>query len=123
LWRHVDHHSGAHCRGGLVVAQMTVTRADNGRVVAAKVGDTIAVRLDENPTTGYTWSIASIDSARLEAGSPSRAPGAGVGAGGTTTWPIRARAAGRARLELIHARSWERDASAAERFAVTFDIT
>jgi predicted secreted protein len=44
-----------------------------------------------------------------------------VGATGTITWPIRARAAGRARLELMHARSWEREA--AERFAVTFDIT
>lgn len=103
------------------MAQVTVTHADNGRVVAARVGDTIAVRLAENPTTGYTWSIASIDDARLEAGAPTRETGAGVGAGGTITWPIRTRAAGRARLELRHARSWEREA--AERFAVTFDIT
>jgi len=103
------------------MAQVTVTGADNGRVIAVRVGDTIAVRLAENPTTGYTWSIASIDDARLEAGAPTRETGAGVGAGGTITWPIRARAAGRARLELMHARSWEREA--AERFAVTFDIT
>ena len=103
------------------MAQVTVTHADNGRVVAARVGDTIAVRLAENPTTGYTWSIGSIDDARLEAGAPTRETGAGAGAGGTITWPIRARAAGRARLELMHARSWEREA--AERFAVTFDIT
>jgi inhibitor of cysteine peptidase len=123
LWRHADQDSGAHGGGGLIVAHLTVTRADNGRVVAANVGDTIAVRLDENPTTGYTWSIASIDGARLEAGSPTREPGARVGAGGTTTWPIQARAAGRARLELVHARSWAGEASAAERFAVTFDIT
>jgi inhibitor of cysteine peptidase len=123
LSRHADHQHGASGHGGLVVAQVTVTRADNGRVVAAKVGDTIAVRLAENPTTGYTWTIASIDGARLEAGLPTRETGAGVGAGGTTTWPIRVRAAGRARLELVHARSWERDVPAAERFTVTVDIT
>src|SRR5262245_51974221 len=103
------------------MAQVTVTRADNGRVVAVRVGDTIAVRFAENPTTGYTWSIASIDDARLEAGAPTRETGAGVRAGGTIAWPIRVCAAGRARLELTHARSWER--AAAERFAITFDIT
>jgi len=103
------------------VAQVTVTRGDDGRVVTVRVGDTIAVRLAENPTTGHTWSIASIDDARLEAGTPTRETGAGVGAAGTITWPIRARATGRARLELMHARSWEREV--AERFAVTFDIT
>ena len=106
------------------MAEMVVTAQDNGRVVAVKVGDTISVRLPENPTTGYSWAIDSIDAKQLEADAPAyQGEGAGLGAGGVRTWSLGARAPGRARLGLKRWRHWEGDASIVERFAITLDIT
>jgi inhibitor of cysteine peptidase len=105
------------------MAEVAVTPADSRRVVAVKVGDTISVRLPENPTTGYSWAIDSIDAQRLEADAPAyQGEGAGLGTGGAKTWRFVARAPGRTRLGLKRWRHWEGDASIVERFAVTLDI-
>ena len=105
------------------MAEVAVTPQDNGRVVAVKVGDTISIRLPENPTTGYSWAIDAIDAKRLEADAPAyQGEGAGLGAGGARTWRFVARAPGRTRLGLKRWRHWEGDASIVERFAVTLDI-
>jgi inhibitor of cysteine peptidase len=105
------------------MAEVAVTPEDNGRVVAVKVGDTISVRLPENPTTGYSWALDSIDAQRLEAGAPAyQGEGAGLGTGGVKTWKLVARAPGRTRLGLKRWRHWEGDTSIVERFSVTIDI-
>lgn len=105
------------------MAEVAVTPGDNGRVVAVKVGDTVSVRLPENPTTGYSWAIDAIDAKRLEADAPAyQGEGAGLGTGGVKTWRLVARASGRTRLALKRWRHWEGDASIVERFAVTLDI-
>ncbi len=105
------------------MAEVAVSREDNGRVVVVRVGDTISVHLPENPTTGYSWAIDSIDAKRLEADAPTyHGEGAGLGAGGARRWNLRARTPGRARVELKRWRHWEGDTSVVERFAVTLDI-
>jgi inhibitor of cysteine peptidase len=105
------------------MADVAVTAGDNGRVVVVKLGDSVVVRLPENPTTGYAWALDSIDSKLLEAGAPAyRGAGAGLGTGGEKTWTLRARAAGRTRVELKRWRHWEGDKSIVERFALTLDI-
>ena len=105
------------------MAEVAVTPADNGRVVAVKVGDTISVRLPENPTTGYSWAIDSIYAQRLDAGAPAnQGEGAGLGTGGVKTWKLVARAPGRTRLGLKRWRHWEGDTSIVERCSVTIDI-
>lgn len=105
------------------MAEVALTREQNGRVVVVKVGDAISVRLPENPTTGYSWAIDSLDATRLEAGAASyHGEGVGLGAGGVRTWALGARAPGKTRIELKRWRHWEGDASVVERFAVTLDI-
>ena len=105
------------------MAEVAVTKEQNGRVVTVKVGDSISVQLPENPTTGYAWALDSIDPKLLEARAPAYHPaGAGPGTGGVKTWALSARAAGRTRLELKRWRHWEGDKSIVERFAVTLDI-
>jgi len=44
-------------RGSRAVATITLTRADSGTIIEVRTGDTIIVRLDENPTTGYRWAV------------------------------------------------------------------
>jgi inhibitor of cysteine peptidase len=105
------------------MAEVTVSAEQNGRVIGVKVGDSIVLQLPENPTTGYAWALDSIDASLLEAGAPAYlGAGAGLGMGGTKTWTLGARAAGRTRVELKRWRHWEGDTSIVERFALTLDI-
>lgn len=100
-----------------------MTPRQNGRVIVARVGDSIVLQLPENPTTGYAWALDSIDSTLLEAGAPAyHGAGAGLGTGGEKTWTLTARAPGRTRVALKRWRHWEGDTSIVERFAVTLDI-
>jgi inhibitor of cysteine peptidase len=99
--------------------------ADSGRAVEATVGDTIAIRLSENPSTGYSWSATSSDGLQqLESrfATPSVSP-ALVGAPGTRVFTYEVRAGGRQSVEAIYARSWETGASrTAGRFSLTIDV-
>lgn len=43
-----------------------IDKGANDRRISSKVGDIIAVQLEENPTTGYRWQILSYDAMHLE---------------------------------------------------------
>src|SRR5262249_25661133 len=46
---------------------VTITEKENGKPVTVPAGGALLVRLRSNRTTGYTWSIHSIDSSALQA--------------------------------------------------------
>jgi inhibitor of cysteine peptidase len=102
---------------------ITLTRADAGRTVEVRVGDTIRIRLEENPTTGYRWSLepAGDDALALEA-SDYVAPGGTVGGGGERVFTFEAKKAGGATVRLKLWREWEGDKSITETFTITFRV-
>jgi inhibitor of cysteine peptidase len=105
------------------VAGLLVTKAQDGQVIRASVGDRVALELPENPTTGYKWAFAFLDEARLIVESSDYlAMSPAVGSGGVERWTFRARAPGAARIELKHLRPWQGDGSIIERFGLTLDI-
>lgn len=69
---------------------------DAAVTVDVKIGDEVVVRLPENPTTGYVWSIESMDDGLLFIGDSSAAAAADrdaatpPGAGGTRAMRLRA---------------------------------
>ena len=79
--------------------------------VSVSVGDTVTLRLPENATTGYVWSVSDLgpglvlDEDRIV---PSRdgAPGAA----GDHLFQLRADRSGEWRVDLRLARDWESDA-------------
>jgi inhibitor of cysteine peptidase len=79
--------------------------------VSVSVGDTVTLRLPENATTGYVWSVSELgpglvlDEDRIV---PSRdgAPGAA----GEHLFQLRADRSGEWRVDLRLARDWESDA-------------
>lgn len=79
------------------------------QVVSLVPGDTFAVALPANPSTGYTWGMTVPDVLEEEgAGSyASDAPPGMVGAGGTMTWRFRAVRPGEGELVLVYRRQWE----------------
>lgn len=107
------------------MADIDLTAADDGRVRAAKPGDTIVVRLDENPTSGYRWSVERIDATVLAAAGDEFEPDAGgrLGGGGTRILRFTVVGTGRGEMALRRSRSWEGDASVVERFGLTVEAT
>jgi inhibitor of cysteine peptidase len=92
---------------------VTITEADAGRTVSVTPGQHLVLRLPENPTTGYRWSVpagVSVVSDTYEAG------GTQAGAGGQRVLTLVApQAAMQAELRLQRPRGGD----VAQTFSVT----
>jgi len=86
--------------------------------------ETILVRLDETPTTGYRWALEHIDDQVLDAeGSEFQLPAnAAIGAAGQRTFVFKARNRGTGRIALKLWREWEGPGSVIDRFEVSVRI-
>jgi predicted secreted protein len=84
--------------------------------IAVRVGDTVDLRLSENPSTGYVWSVVfdPPDAAALT-GSQWTAKGGAIGAPGVRDLSIAIRQAGNLVIRAKNWRSWEGEASATQR--------
>ena len=104
--------------------QVSLGPKDNGTTVNAGKGDTIVLKLDENPTTGYRWTLSfssglkvTSDKYKQQAGTQTM-----VGAGGTHTWYIDVTGSGPQTITGAYARSWEPASKAAGHFTVTLQV-
>ncbi len=92
-------------------ASMVVTAADSGRVLNLKPGDTFEVRLEANPSTGYSWMVApeKTDIVRQKSIKFMRG-GVGdvAGAGGKNIWKFESVKAGSLKLTFSYQRPWEK---------------
>ena len=105
----------------------TVTLTASGPATLA-VGDTLAITLAANPSTGYSWTLATAPDAAVLAAAgepaytPDRTDGPPMpGAGGKTTFRLVAAGVGTTRVVLTYRRGWETDVPPAE--TVTVDVT
>jgi inhibitor of cysteine peptidase len=106
------------------VAEDTFGEKDNGASVQVRRGAKITIELNENPTTGYRWTISSIDEVFLEPeGNEFLSPGqATPGAGGLRRFSFRAKGAGSTALTLISKRAWQPDDQAVGVFNLAIRI-
>jgi inhibitor of cysteine peptidase len=106
------------------VAEYVFDEKDNGAQIQVERGAKITIELKENPTTGYRWTIGSIDQAMLAAeGDEFLPPGQkSPGAGGLRRFFFRAKAEGSTALTLVNKRAWERDDKAVSTFNLTIHI-
>ena len=101
-----------------MMADLELDLAANGQTVTLAVGQRLRLRLAENPTTGFQWSVSSSGDLCLE--SKLFTPmGAAVGGGGTREFQWRARSAGSHRLSLAQRRAWAPIDNALGHFALT----
>jgi len=98
------------------MATVSLTEADTDKTRAVQVGDSVELRLPENPTTGYRWSIdispagaATLTASRWNPGGP------GIGAAGTREFVIAVRERGAVRMHAKLWREWQGEGSAIER--------
>ncbi len=95
---------------------------NNGSTVELSTGDTFQVKLNENPTTGYQWTLETTGG--LEIMSDNYLPPAPglVGAGGIHEWDIKATASGTQQVTGVYSRSWENLTGSEQRFVLTVEV-
>lgn len=106
------------------MSELTITQADGGKLFAVRPGDAIAIRLPENPTTGYQWAIDPGNSEIIEQLESVFSPGSetSIGSGGVRIFTFRAKTPGTVQMRLKKWRSWQGDSSIVERFEVTIQV-
>lgn len=113
--------AAAGCRSS---GRVEIADTDNGSQVALQVGETLALSLESNPTTGYGWEIAELDQSILsetyheyEADSP-----AITGSGGQEVWRFQAQRPGSTTLRLEYRRPWEEGVEPIQTFNVEVGV-
>ncbi|WP_036218567.1 protease inhibitor I42 family protein [Calidithermus chliarophilus] len=95
-----------------------LTDADHDREVELRPGEELELRLKENPTTGYRWSLEAPDPALLQLLEDDFAldRGGAIGAGGERIFRFRAQAPGQLTLKLRHWQAWSGESSVDRHF-------
>ncbi len=90
----------------------------------AKTGDNFTIRLDENPTTGFEWSIEISDGLVVLSDEyiPPQDEGL-VGAGNVHVWEIQAVETGTQQVNGIYKRSWENITGDELKYELTVNVT
>jgi inhibitor of cysteine peptidase len=107
------------------MSEVTLSQADSGTVLTLKRGQTLILRLDENSTTGYRWSLPALDTEVLQLKSddinlPSNT---GIGGGGQRVFTFQANNPGQVKLQLKNLREWVGDESTIEEFQVSVQVS
>jgi predicted secreted protein len=84
------------------------TEADNGKAVQEALGGTFGVRLQENPTTGYSWNLSVPDGLTLSRDEylPSSSGVQMVGGGGVRSFTLVAAKSGAWNVTAEYRRPW-----------------
>ena len=98
--------------------------ADRSRSLRIAAGQGFTLTLEANPTTGYQWRMAKTPeetvvqfvNSEYEAPTTQR-----VGAGGKEIWRFIALAPGKAVIEMVYGRPWEKDTAPAR--TRSFEVT
>jgi predicted secreted protein len=115
----------------MAVARMIVASSSlvadgssNGQTINLAQGQTLVLRLEGNPTTGFTWQVDEVDEAVLKPeGEPLfQQSGGGLGAGGVQVLFFAAVAPGETPLRLIYSRPFEENVEPAETFEATVAV-
>ena len=96
----------------LLFCGFRIFAADTTNEVKLAVGQTYSIDLDSNPTTGYSWKLASPTNSVFmlvtNSYEPGKHPTGMVGVGGVEHWIFKTMQKGRAELTLEYMRPWEK---------------
>lgn len=114
----------AFCTPSAWAATKVVTDADKGTTVEIEMGDVLEVRLNSNPTTGYTWYVHKQSTALLKLTSQSETQSTqpGVGRPIVQIFEFAPKAKGTGVLLLHYVRSWEQPSPSEEQFELHVTI-
>ncbi len=101
------------------MGQLGLSEADAGKSIDVRIHQQVSLRLAENPSTGYTWSLEVPAGVEVQSSTFVPADGPRIGAGGQHVWNLKILMPGDLpiRAKLWH--EWEGDQSVQRRFDVT----
>lgn len=100
-----------------------LNRPEGEQSLEVHPSDTIVVRLQESPSTGYQWSAESSDDDTVRLVASEFTPVSGLpGSGGERMFSFTTLRIGVARLELKLWRTWEGSGSEKARFVVNITV-
>jgi inhibitor of cysteine peptidase len=102
------------------MATITLSENDSGKTIEVTQGDTIEIRLPENPTTGYQWAVEEVDEniLTLQSSEYVLPQDPRIGEGGTRVVQFQAKQARSGEVALKYWREWEGDSSIIKRFRI-----
>lgn len=103
---------------------LALTEADADKTFDLATGDSVEIRLPENATAGYRWTIEAIDNSICDVTADERQAPAKVvpGAPGSHFWRLKALRAGDCRIAIAYRRSWAADAPPAREFKLRLRV-
>jgi predicted secreted protein len=101
--------AGCGDSGGRTTTQvLQKTMADNGQAVTLTHGQRLQVRLEGNPTTGFTWEAQNMPAVLEQNGDPAYVSGGtAIGAGGAFAFTFTGKQSGDGQLTLVYHRTFE----------------
>ena len=105
----------------------TLTEKNNGDSINLKINDDIEIKLESNPTTGYSWFLNdNVDVTIVSVSDPvfieSEKDKELVGAGGYEIFTIKAISKGKTGIILNYERPWEEGVEPIETFEITISV-
>ena len=94
----------------------------DGTSMELKTGETFHIKLNENPTTGFSWQMNTTDGLAVISDEYVAPDTELVGAGGVHEWEIQAVAAGTQHITAVYKRSWEDETGDEQRFEFTVEV-
>ena len=110
---------------GRQLKTLTLGEPQAGSQAVLQAGDMLQVNLEGNPSTGYMWSVESLDAAVLKVvGEPEFHPASSaLGASGTVMYRFKAVGTGQTTLKLIYSRPFEKGVPPLKTFAASVLVT
>lgn len=102
---------------------LTLTESDQGGSHAVGAGQDVTIQLNENPTTGYRWSLDVEPAGAVDVADSGYTPeGAAPGAAGKREFHLRTKAPGTIHLHLKLGRAWQGEGSVVQRCEFVLQI-
>ena len=113
----------ACCTALASAAFVPVTEKDDGKTISARVGDTILLKLQENPSTGYTWTLSVTPGLIVTEDQHTPSILRRIGAPGMREWQIRVTGSGDQTVSVVYVRPWEPMENSAREFTLFIKIS
>jgi inhibitor of cysteine peptidase len=108
---------------GAMVRTLFVNSTSDGKIITIPIGDSVLVRLNENPTTGYTWNTTISKGLTVLKDTYTAPDTTRVGAGGYHEWILSPQTVDTYTFRAVSLRPWEGVQSSDETFSLVIQAT
>lgn len=105
------------------VTTVFVNSTANGKIITIPYGERVLVALDENPTTGYSWSATASKGLTIVSDSYIAPDTTLVGAGGYHEWLLSPETVDTYTFKAVYMRSWEGATATDKTFGIVIQAT